>query len=132
MIYGEYRAPLRSGGKLVVSAYNWKIEYYFSGVDLRHNGTFFEIEDKEIDKYVSARKNNFKTYTALQTKFSYNESFETTGEKNMPIRIGKFSGVYLMPFNLPVKNENELNRLLSDYAYAKKRATHVQCMMKTL
>lgn len=101
-------------------------------VDLRHNGTFFEIEDKEIDKYVSAWKNNFKTYTALQTKFSYNESFETTGEKNMPIRIGKFSGVYLMPFNLPVKNENELNRLLSDYAYAKKRATQVQCMMKTL
>jgi len=131
MIYGEYSEPLRSGGKLVVSANDWKIEYYFPGVDLRYNGTPFEIKGKEIDDYVSAWKNNFKTYTALQTKFSYNESFETTGEKNMPIRIGKFSGVYLIPFNLPVKNENELNRLLSDYAYAKKRAVQVQNMMKT-
>ena len=51
---GEYSEKLKSGGELKVSVNNWYIQYYSSGPDLRYNGTFVNIEGKDIDKYIDA------------------------------------------------------------------------------
>ena len=129
---GEYNEKLKSGGELVVSLYEWKIQYYFSGPDLRYNGTFIKIYGAEIDEYIDAWKSNFETYSSLKRKIAHGASFITIGKKKMPIRIGNFSGVYLSGFCLPIKTSKELDRLIEDYKYAKQHATQIQKFLKTL
>lgn len=129
---GEYSEKLKSGGELIVSLRGWKIQYYFPGPDLRYNGTFFRISNNEIDEYVDAWKSNFETYFSLKKKIAYGASFETVGKKKMPIRIGNFYGVYLTGFCFPIKTAKELDRLLEDYKYAKRRAVQIQMFLNNL
>lgn len=54
---GKYKENLPySNGELIVTKNMWEISYYFSGPDLRYNGTFFSIEGKQIDSYIDAYK----------------------------------------------------------------------------
>ena len=85
---GQYSERLKSGGDLIVTATDWHIKYYFSGPDLRYNGTFVTVQGKEIDKYISAWKANYRKYQSLKSTIPNNGEFSTNGEMGMSIRIG--------------------------------------------
>ena len=56
---GQYSEKMKTGGELIVTANDWYIQYYFSGPDLRYNGTFVRLPGKEIDEYINAYRNKF-------------------------------------------------------------------------
>ena len=62
---GEYSEKLTSGGELKVSVNSWHILYYFSGPDLRYNGTFVRVDGKDVDRYIDAWENNFNKLLRL-------------------------------------------------------------------
>lgn len=128
----EYVEKLQTGGDLIVSLADWKIQYYFPGIDFRYNGTFITIHSRNINEYIYAWKENFHTYTSLLGKITDKKTLTLTGLKDMPIRIGEFNGVYLTSYNLRIRTKNVLNRLISDYEYAKRRASQIQVFLKTL
>ena len=66
MSTGSYEEPLPCGGKLKVTKASWEISYYFSGPDLRHNGTFVSVPGKSIEQYISAYLENFAEYEKLK------------------------------------------------------------------
>ena len=129
---GSYIEKLKSGGELIVSVNSWYIKYYFSGPDLRYNGTFVEINGNEIDNYIQAWKNNFEKYLALKETISIGEEFNTMGYMGMSIRIGFAEGVCLKSYHMPIKSRQKLEQVILDYLYAKERAKQLQSILKTL
>ncbi len=130
---GEYTEKLSTGGELKVTPSMWCISYYFSGPDLRYNGTFVSIPGKEIDEYIQAWRDNFKKYLDLKKAIPKDGEYNTYGEKNMSIRIGNWcSGVCLKSYHMPINNEEELEAVLCDYEYAKKRAHQLQTVLSSL
>lgn len=45
---GKYTERLKTGGDLIITVNDWYIQYYFSGPDLRYNGTFVQVAGEEI------------------------------------------------------------------------------------
>ena len=130
---GEYTEKLPTGGEIKVTSSNWYISYYFSGPDLRYNGTFVTIPGKEIDDYIRAWRNNFKKYVYLKNTIPAGGEYTTHGDKNMDIRIGNWNGgVCLRAYHMPVNNEQRLEAVIRDYEYAKKRARQIQAMLEKL
>lgn len=129
---GEYSEKLKSGGELKVSVNNWYIQYYFSGPDLRYNGTFVNIEGKDIDKYIDAWKTNFNKYLQLKETIPTGVKFDTNGLMGMSIRIGWSEGVCLRSYHMPINNSAKLNQVIEDYEYAKERAIKLQELLRSL
>lgn len=129
---GEYSEKLKSGGELKVSVNNWYIHYYFSGPDLRYNGTFVNIEGREIDKYIDAWKKNFDKYLQLKKTIPAGGKFDTNGLMGMSIRIGWAEGVCLRSYHMPINNSSKLNQVIKDYEYAKNRAVKLQELLSSL
>lgn len=129
---GQYSEKLKSGGELVVSDSSWHIRYYFSGPDLRYNGTFVTINGDEIDKYIQAWKNNFEKYLLLKETIPAGGKFDTAGDMGMSIRIGWAEGVCLRSYHMPIGTREKLAQVISDYQYAKERAIKLQNMLKNL
>lgn len=129
---GQYSEKLSSGGELVISTQSWYIKYYFSGPDLRYNGTFVTINGNEIDKYIQAWKNNFDKYLLLKETIPKGGKFDTAGEMGMSIRIGWSEGVCLKSYHMPISSEAKLQQVISDYKYAKKRALKLQEILNNL
>lgn len=129
---GEYSEELKSGGELKVSVNNWYIQYYFSGPDLRYNGTFVNIEGKDIDKYIDAWRTNFNKYLKLKETIPTGGKFDTNGLMGMSIRIGWSEGVCLRSYHMPINNSAKLNQVIEDYEYAKERAIKLQELLRSL
>lgn len=129
---GQYSEKLSSGGELVVNSESWYIEYYFSGPDLRYNGTFVRINGNEIDQYIQAWENNYKKYLVLKETIPENGEFNMCGEMGMSIRIGWAEGVCLDFYHMPINSEEKLNQVISDYEYAKERAIKLQEILQKL
>lgn len=129
---GQYSEKLCSGGELVVNSESWYIEYYFSGPDLRYNGTFVRINGNEIDQYIQAWKNNYKKYLVLKETIPENGEFNMCGEMGMSIRIGWAEGVCLDFYHMPINSEEKLNQVISDYEYTKERAIKLQKILQKL
>ena len=87
---GEYKEKLASGGEMIVSENKWYLSYYFPGPDMRYNGTFKRINSSEINKYISAWKNNFATYLKLKSELTLDGTYEKIGEAGMKISIGGY------------------------------------------
>lgn len=129
---GQYSEKLKSGGELVVTDQSWYIEYYFSGPDLRYNGTFVTINGNEIDKYIEAWKNNYSKYLVIKDTIPSEGTFDTRGEMGMSIRIGWSEGVCLRSYYMPIRTEKKINEVVADYQYAKERAIKLQKMLQTI
>lgn len=129
---GQYSEKLSSGGDLVVTSKNWYIKYYFSGPDLRYNGTFVNVNGSEIDSYIRAWKNNFSKYLSLKKTIPSGGTFNTSGEMGMSIRIGWAEGVCLQSYHMPINSEAKLQQVIADYEYAKKRAIKLQEVLNSL
>ncbi len=124
---GTYNEPLSSGGKLIVSVNKWEINYFFPGPDLRCRGTSVSVPDKRIEEYINAWKKNFEEYQQLKPTVPYGGTYEKPGLFGMTIRVGGwFEGVCLIRTNKQIKKEKELDALINDLIYAKKRAVEIQ------
>ena len=130
---GQYKETLQSGGELIVTASDWYISYYFPGPDMRYNGTWKRISSTDIDKYISAWKNNFRTYLKLKSELSLEGTFEKTGEAGMKISIGGYrDGVCIDGWHMNVRTQAKINDIVKDYTNAKKKAPKIQEMIKSL
>lgn len=129
---GTYSEKLKTGGELIVSATSWNIRYYFSGPDLRYNGTFVTLEGKEINKYIDAWADNFEKYLKLKETVPSGGKFETAGSMNMTIRIGFAEGVCLRSYHMPIHTQGKIVEVISDYEYARDRAMKIMEMLTGL
>lgn len=122
---GEYteRLPHYSEGTLCVHKTSWYIRFYFPGPDLRYKGTFFNIRGTEIESYIYAYRMNWQKYLELKKSTPATGSYQTTGLKDMRIGVGGYAdGVCLTEYHIPIKNESELNNIISDLEWAEKKA----------
>lgn len=105
---------------------SWSIRYYFSGPDLRYNGTWVTIEGKDIDKYISAYRANWEEYQSLKTQIPKGGSFNKRGVQGMSIHVGSGGicrdGICIDYWHMPINNEKELNALLESFEYCKSKA----------
>ncbi len=130
---GAYTEKLQSGGELIVTESNWYISYYFPGPDMRYNGTFKRISANEIDKYISAWKNNFSMYLKLKSELSLDGTFEKIGEAGMKISIGGYrDGVCIDGWHMNVRSQEKIDSIIRDYTTAKDKAYKRQQMIKML
>lgn len=129
---GKYSENLKSGGELVVTSNSWHIQYYFRGPDLRYNGTFVTVPGKEIDAYISAWRTNFNKYIELKKVVLKGGTFETLGEMGMSIRIGWSEGVCLKSYHMPINKQEDLDKVITDYNYAKNSALKIMSMLKSI
>ena len=130
---GEYKESLKSGGSLIVSEKDWKIQYYFPGPDLRYNGTWKTIFSKDVNKYIEAWKNNFATYLKLKSQLSLEGTYEKIGEAGMKISIGGYwDGVCIDSWHMNVRTQEKIDAIIEDYLNAKKKAIAIQEMLKAL
>lgn len=131
---GKYIEPLSSGGELVVTAGKWYIKYYFFGPDFRHNGENVTIESKDAKEYINAFKKNFAKYQTLLQAIPSDGEFQTKGECNMNIGIGKYrKGVtisqwynHLSGSCFPIDSQEKLDQVILDYVYCEERAEEIK------
>jgi hypothetical protein len=133
MSSGEYNEKLPCGGTLIVFKSNWKIQYYFPGPDLRHNGTFVNLHGSDIAKYISAFIENWKEYEQLMEKIPNGGQFSKEGQMGMTIRIGGYHrGVCLKYDFMPITSREELKKVIDSYRYAVQRAPQIQSFLASL
>ncbi|MFJ5718150.1 hypothetical protein [Neobacillus sp. NPDC093127] len=121
-------------GKLSVTTNHWRIQFYFPGPDFRYNGTFISIDGSEIDQYLKAYLDNWNTFIKLKELVS-NTGGEMTkvGEQNMSIRAGGFfEGVCIRHHYLPVSTKEQLEKVIADLKWAKKRANEVMNLLNQI
>jgi hypothetical protein len=125
---GTYEEDLKSAGHgtFRVTKNSWSIRYYFSGPDMRYNGTWVTIEGRDIDKYISAYRANWKEYLSLKTQIPQGGSFNKPGLQGMSINVGSGGiyreGICIDGWHMPINNEKELNALLESFEYCKTKA----------
>ncbi len=103
------------------------------GPDLRYNGIFKYIDSFEVDKYITAWRNNFAKFKNLRNQIPQGGDFSVIGEMGMTIRIGGWNeGVCLVSYHMPIKTQQELDRVIEDYVNAKVTAVKLQKVLKDL
>jgi hypothetical protein len=133
MSSGEYSEKLPCGGTLMVSKSSWKIQYYFPGPDLRHNGTFVNVPGATIETYISAFIENWKEYEQLTEQIPNGGEFSKAGKMGMTIRVGKFAkGVCLQSYHMPISSREQLKKVVDGYRYAMQRAPQIQSFLQSL
>ena len=130
ILTGTYAEKLKTGGELKVSADSWRLEYYFPGPDMRYSGTFVRIEDKHIDSYIEAWRNNFSKYLHIKEILPTGGNSDYPGEMGMSIRFGFNEGVCLKSYHLPIKTQEQLSDIIEDYEGAKKKAALIQRILR--
>jgi len=129
----EEKLPFREG-KLLVSKTLYKIEFYFSGPDLRYNGTWLRIWQHDIDRYVDAYEKNWQKYLDLKKmKEKLGDSFSTTGDLGMKINVGGyFDGVCIKSYHMPIRTEKELKKLIDAFHWAKEKGPKIMAFLNSL
>jgi hypothetical protein len=118
--------PNFPSGTVQVGQVRWRVYFYFPGPDPRNDGTFVTIKDTQIDEYIHAYEENWKKYISLKKQILIPGSYETPGLCNMTIRIGGHrEGVRLANFFLPINNETEIKKIISDLKWARDRANSI-------
>ena len=129
---GIYELELKTGGKLAVSSSGWAIKYYFSGPDLRYNGTFVTIPGNQIDLYIKAWKNNFERFQELKNTLPNDGNYMENGEMNMYISIGRYSKGVGLHYSSLKSLKAEVDNIIEDYEYAKKAAERILIACKDI
>jgi len=133
MSAGTYEEPLPCGGKLKVTKTSWEISYYFSGPDLRYNGTFVSVQGKSVEQYISAFHDNWEEYKKLKESIPKGGEFSKAGKMGMSIRIGNYAqGVCIQSYHMPISSEQQLEKVISGYRYAAQRAPQIQQFLASL
>ena len=135
--FGKYTEKLKSGGELVITHNGWSISYYFFGPDFRHSGEHITIDSNDIDKYINAYESNFSKYKSLKDTIPSGGEFKTIGECQMNIGVGQYyDGVtisqwynHLYPSSFPIRNEEQLQQVVDDYEYCKRKAKEISLLL---
>jgi len=132
---GEYKEQLPFGvGDLIVTKEKYYIQFYFSGPDLRYNGTLIRIEKNEIDEYIEAFQKNWEKYLELDAMRSIlGNSFSTVGLLKMDIRVGDlFNGVFISSYHLPLRSEFDIKSIVESLCWAKSKGPEIMNRLFTL
>ncbi|MNI57732.1 hypothetical protein D3C73_1128130 [compost metagenome] len=134
---GEYseKLPL-SVGKLIVTKNSWHIDFYFSGPDMRYNGTFFKIASGSVEAYIEAYREAWKTYKEAKEKMLVSVGkgeLKLIVKMNLNINVGGyFDGVCLTSYHMPLKSERSIEQFISSLRWAQERAEEVKKLLNTL
>lgn len=127
-----YSEPLKSGGVLWISSKTWGIRYYLTNKTKRkgYKGKFFVVSGKLIDNYIRAWKSYYDGYLGLLRDFP-NDAVITIGDLGLSYGTGTMGGVFIenpkdLSCYMRVTSREELNQLISDYEYAKRKVRKVQ------
>ena len=96
---------MRNYGTLRIGHSHAFIEFYFPGPDARYKGTFISIQEDEIDKYINAYRDNWRTAEELQVKVSDTPEakFNQLGELGMNITVTQNSIMLCIDnYHLPI------------------------------
>lgn len=133
MSSGHYEEILPCNGKLKIKKNSWEISYYFSGPDMRYNGTFVSIPGNLIEAYISALNENWADYEQLKLAIPNGGEFKKIGKLGMNIRIGSFAqGVCLESYHMPINSKRQLDETIEAYRYAANRAPQIQNFLANL
>ena len=130
---GTYSEQLPCGGKLEVTATGFRIHYYFPGPDARHNGTFVDVPGAQVESHIAAFEENWREFQELRATIPAGGEFQRPGKQDMQIRVGGYNeGVCLRSYHMPIRTEQELQRVVGGYRYALRRASEVQALLHRL
>lgn len=136
---GTYQEQINSPGRgiatFIVSSYTWSIRFYFPGPDLRYNGTTITINGDQVQEYLNAYRENWKTFKALKAQTPIGgKPFQKFGEKGMAINVGTNgiyqNGVCLKGWHLPIDTEEKLSCLLDSLEYCIEKAPQIMQWLK--
>lgn len=127
-INGEYTEEfMRNYGTLRIGSTHAFIEFYFPGPDARYKGTFISIQENEIDKYINAYKNNWKTAEELQKKVLGTNTEFKCGEMDMNIIVSQNSiELCLSHYKLPIYSKEECDDIINHFNIAKYRIKEIR------
>lgn len=134
MSKGEYIEKLESGGELVVRDSTIEIRYFFEGPDLRYHYEHICVPYERFDEYIEAYKENFQRFQLLNNAIPKDGIFSTKGACGMDIMVGEYvggvtisqKGYRAKPSVFPIKEEKDLEKIISDYEYSKVRGKEIQ------
>lgn len=99
----------------------------------RYNGTFVDFPGAEVESYIVAFEENWREFQQLRATIPAGGEFQRPGKQGMPIRVGGyFEGVCLRSYHMPIRTEQELQRVVSGYRYALGRTSDVQALLHRL
>lgn len=127
-INGEYTEKFMNNyGTLRIGDSHAFIEFYFPGPDARYKGTFISIQENEIDKYINAYKNNWKTAEELQKKVLGTNTEFKCGEMDMNIIVSQNSiELCLSHYKLPIYSKEECDDIINHFNIAKYRIKEIR------
>jgi hypothetical protein len=127
-INGEYTEEFMDNyGTLRIGSTHAQIEFYFPGPDARYKGTFISIQENEIDKYINAYKNNWKTAEELQKKVLGTNTEFKCGEMDMNIIVSQNSiELCLSHYKLPIYSKEECDDIINHFNIAKYRIKEIR------
>lgn len=132
---GQYKEKLPFGlGELIVTKSSYKIQFYFSGPDMRYNGTFIEIDKQKIDSYIDAYEKNWQKYLDLKKmKAQLGSEFSTIGIMGMKINIGGYyDGVCIDSYHMPIRTNTDIKNIINSFHWAKDRGPNIMTFLKSL
>ena len=106
------REELASGGTLIISENDFRIEYFFPGPDGRYGGVRVNIPGRKVETYMRAWQKNYERYEELQKAAGASvvkRPAAMRGECGMTIRTGFMDGVYLKGSHMrvPLRYNND-------------------------
>lgn len=129
-INGEYTEEfMRNYGTLRIGHSHAFIEFYFPGPDARYKGTFISIQENEIDKYINAYRDNWRTAEDLQVKVSDTPEakFNQLGELGMNITVTQNSIMLCIDnYHLPICSQEECDNIINHFNIAKYRIKEIR------
>lgn len=129
-INGEYTEEfMRNYGTLRIGSTHAFIEFYFPGPDARYKGTFFSIQENEINQYINAYRNNWQTAEELQARIldTPDDKFNQSGEMGMNITVSHNSIILCIDnYHLPTCSKKECDDIINHFNIAKYRIKEVR------
>ena len=115
------REELASGGTLIISENDFRIEYFFPGPDGRYGGVRVNIPGRKVETYMRAWQKNYERYEELQKAAGASvvkRPAAMRGECGMTLRTGFKDGVNQKGSNKRVTERVQLDMIIRDYGYA--------------
>ncbi len=102
-----------TGGSLIATPKNWKLQFAFPGPDQRYQYTFVNLEPNDIGALLVSYPVAFERYLRLKRELPPSTKANETVGSHLTIRVNDFAdGVCLATYRSPVRTEVELDHHL--------------------